>query len=226
MLHVPGRGCSTTRAFTLVELLVVTAIIGMTMAFVGPTIRSLSGAGNVNKAIGDVSGCLQSARAYAMATHTYVRVAVGKEAANAGSLNLASVFIAILSADGTLGAGTAADMSDSSKWPMLGKPLVLDNLLVDNNIVGTSTDTSKDVLPSSSDIPTFSRTVAGRSVSFNGGFIQFSPSGEARVILAQPARYIKIAMDKSSGALGQNPFILRLSGINGAVMVLRKGEGI
>jgi len=199
---------------------VVIAIMAMVMAFSGPAIQALSGAGSVNKAIGDVFGVLQNARAYAMATHTYVRVAVGKVDSNPGTANPATVFLTILSKDGTL------DVADMATWPTLGKPLVLDNFLVDDTIVGTSPDTKDDVLPSKSDISAFSRAVGGRNVSFNAGFIQFSPNGEARVTLAQPARYIKIAMDKPGAQSGRNPFILRLSGINGAVTVLRKGAGI
>jgi hypothetical protein len=183
----------------------------------------------VNKAIGDVSGHLQNARAYAMATHTYVRVAVAKVNANPGSVNPASVFLSIVSTDGTLDDGAATDMADTSKWATLGKALVLDNLLLYDMDI-TSPDTSGDAKPRSSDIPAFSRMVGGRSVSFTG-FIQFNPSGEARVMLAEPARYIKIAIDQPdpkdpSLARGRNPFILRLSGINGAVVALRKGEGI
>jgi len=198
--------------------------MAMVMAFSGPAIQALSGAGSVNKAIGDLSGILQSARACAMATHTYVRVAVGKVDSNPGTANPATVFLTMLSADGTLDAGT--DMANTSKWPALGKPLVLDNLLVDDAIAGTSPNTSGDVLPSSSKISTFIRAVGGQNVSFKAGFIQFSPNGEARVSLTEPARYIKIAMDKPGVQSGRNPFILRLSGINGTVKVLRKGEGI
>jgi len=230
---VPGR--KPSRAFSLVELLVVIAVIALLAALSGPAIRSIAGAGTVNKAIGDLSGHLQNARAYAMATHTYVRVAIAPNGVTttSGSLNPASMFLSLVSTDGTLDAVSANDMANSTnspKWATLGKALVLDNLLLYDTINGSSPNTSADTKPSDSDIPDFARNVGGRSVNFTG-CIQFDPAGEARVEVSNPTRYIKIAIDKpspsdASTGLGQNPFILRLSGINGAVMVLRKGEGI
>jgi len=71
-----------------------------------------------------------------------------------------------------------------------------------------------------------SRSVPGRGeVSFTG-VVQFGPGGEARVGFDEPSRHIKIAMDQplpTGGAesMKKNPFILRLSGVNGAISVLR-----
>jgi len=231
-------------AFTLVELLVVISIIALLTGLSGPAIRTLSGAGTVNKAIFDFSGTLQVARAYAMANHTYVRVAIAETNA---SNTVRLVILSLYSADGTLSAGSAtpaaSDMANPTMWPALGKALSLDNLSIYDVINGASPDTSNDIPPSQTlSSITFSRRVAADTPTFKG-IIQYSPSGEAAVLQSLsaasiPNRYIKIAMDQPAPGnaslpisgqgqkLPQQQFILRVSGVNGSVAILRKGEGI
>jgi hypothetical protein len=55
-------------------------------------------------------------------------------------------------------------------------------------------------------------------------FVQFDPSGEARVNTTELARNIKIGLDKPAPQGGKNPFILRLSGMNGTIVVIRKED--
>ena len=228
------------RGFSLVELLVVMTIIGILSAMSGPLISSLTGAGTVNKAIFDFSGTLQVARAYAMANDTYVRVAISET-----SDHSQVVVLPLYSADGTLSAGSAnpaaGDMADPALWPAMSKPLTLENLGIFNAINAASPATASDALPSDS-AAGFSRTLAGAAIAFQW-VIQFTPSGEAAVLTSYsatpaPARYIKIAMDRPAPAntsiplsslnssAPQKQFILRLSGVNGSVSILRKGEGI
>lgn len=223
------RGAS---AFSLVELLVVVGIISILLVMgAGPALNSISGAGSVNRAITDVSGSLEFARAHAMANNTYVRVAIATLGSSATSPGPRTVLITIASADGTLETASATDMQNPERWPMLGRPQVLDNILVFDSIDGSTPDTSSDRLPSESVIPSFSRNVGGGSSPDFQYFIQFSPNGEAGIGHAYPERHVKLAFDQPNpGDIGsprdQNPFILRLSGINGTVTLLRKGEGI
>ena len=174
-----------------------------------------------------------------MANHTYVRVAIA-ETLNPTRL----VILPLYSADGTLSAGsaspTASDMANAAAWPALSRPITLENLGIFNVINAVAPTTGSDALPSDSSA-TFSRTIAGTSISFKW-VLQFTPSGEVAVLqslsdASAPARYIKIAVDRPSPvdptspmsaneAAPQKQFILRLSGINGSVAILRKGEGI
>lgn len=62
------------RAFTLVELLVVVAVISVVLAFAVPAITSLTRARGVDRAVAEVASLLELARAEAMATRSYVYV--------------------------------------------------------------------------------------------------------------------------------------------------------
>jgi prepilin-type N-terminal cleavage/methylation domain-containing protein len=75
-------------AFTLVELLVVVAIILVLMALLAPAFNALKGAGTLGKSAYDIVGILENARAYAMANRTYVYVGFQEvDASNAESAN-------------------------------------------------------------------------------------------------------------------------------------------
>ncbi|PAW78164.1 MAG: hypothetical protein B9S32_08190 [Verrucomicrobia bacterium Tous-C9LFEB] len=224
---IPSR-CRPSRAFSLVELLTVIAVIAVMTAASGPALQALKSSGGVNKAITETSRTLEYARIYAMSTHTYVRVGIGQTAISGGNLTPATVLIAIYSVDGTLDADTTTSMTDSTKWRPLMKPVIMDNLTVSNSLSVTKTlDSSDYTSPDQTDIPhpvTFKAGDRG-SVSCNA-FIQFNPNGEARVVRGEPARFIDLGVDKPGSQSGTNPFLIRMSGLNGNISILRKGEGI
>ena len=71
------RKATTSRkqsAFTLMELMLVIAIMVIVAAFIAPAFTSIKGAGDVTGAIYNIGGLLEQARSYAMANHTYVWV--------------------------------------------------------------------------------------------------------------------------------------------------------
>lgn len=221
--------CLKASAFSLIELLSVLGIIAILSMVAGPAIRSLKGAGDVNQAIADSSRFLELARLHAMANNTYVRVAIAPIPASGGRMTDGTMLVAMNSADGTLGADES--LGDPSKWPMIGRPLILENLVIDDKL--DTPLTTADVTPSGANvqggtlITPISRPVPGQGsspVAFSS-FIQFSPSGESRVARDEPARNIKLGFQQSVGSQG-NPFILRLSGSNGRVSILRKEDGI
>src|SRR5438874_9028262 len=67
------------RAFTLLEMLVVMAIIALLMVLVAPAFTSLKSAGDVTGAAYTVKGVLDQARTYAMANNTYTWVGFYEE---------------------------------------------------------------------------------------------------------------------------------------------------
>jgi prepilin-type N-terminal cleavage/methylation domain-containing protein len=66
-------------AFTLAELLVVTAIIGSLMVLVAPAFTSIKSAGDVTSAAYTIRDALEQARNYAMANNTYVWIGFFEE---------------------------------------------------------------------------------------------------------------------------------------------------
>jgi prepilin-type N-terminal cleavage/methylation domain-containing protein len=65
--------------FTLVELLVVTAILGILMGLVAPALSALKGAADLTNTAETVKDALEHARNYAMANNTYVWVGLYEE---------------------------------------------------------------------------------------------------------------------------------------------------
>lgn len=226
---ISSQGGKSRRGFTLIELLTVMTIMAILGAVTVPALRSLLSAGKVNKAATGLSQTLELARVYAMANSTYVRVVISEMPVGSGRTTPTLVALTLYSAEGS----EAGDMSKSEEWPTLGKPLVLDNLKMFDTLNASKPDTRLDVTPAGTNVQgtrlaDFTRRIPGLgtgSLTF-ASTIQFNPSGEATVCEDEPARYIKIAIDQPSGqngstALEKNPLIVRLSGTNGSISVLR-----
>jgi prepilin-type N-terminal cleavage/methylation domain-containing protein len=218
-------------AFSLIELLAVMAIVVALSAVSVPAIQSVKGGSTVNKAMADLSSTLELARTHAMANRTYVRVLLAEVPASGNRILPQLIALPIYAANGT----SAGDMTLVADWPALSKPLVLDDLKVFDTLNGSApVNTSADVTPMGNNVQgakmaNVLRQVPGRGGVTFSGVIQFAPTGEARVSFEEPARHIKLAIDQpqSGNAVEgrkKNPFILRLSGMNGSIRILRAGE--
>jgi len=75
----------STSAFTLVELMVVIAVMTILMALIAPAFTSLKSAGDVTSAAYIIKGVLEQARTYAMANNTYTWVGFYEEATTAST---------------------------------------------------------------------------------------------------------------------------------------------
>src|SRR6266568_9146336 len=74
-----GRRGDRSRAFTLIEMLVVMAIIAILMVLLAPAFTSLKSAGDVTGAAYTIKGALDTARTYAKANNTYTWVGLYEE---------------------------------------------------------------------------------------------------------------------------------------------------
>lgn len=216
------------RGFSLIELLAVMAILATLSAVTIPAVQSLRGSGSVNRAISDLSGALEMARVHAMANRTYVRVLFASLPAGNGRVNPSTLVLMVYAADGST---HNADMTDPATWPSQSRPLVLDNLGISDSLQGAGgLSTTSDATPSGGNVtgdmmPAFQRKVSSFGQVTFDQVIQFGPNGEARVGFDQPSRHISLGLAQM-GANGEasrveNAFILRLSGVNGSINVLR-----
>jgi prepilin-type N-terminal cleavage/methylation domain-containing protein len=227
--HRPRKSLS---GFTLVELLTVVAIVLILSAASNWAIQSLSSAGTVDRAISDLSESIDFARTYALANHTYVRAVFAQVPATSARPAPTTLVILISPVSGELDAANdTLNMADPSKWPTVAHPIMLSNLLMNGALNATEPDTTQDAIPNQSDMvsttASFTRKVG--TISPDPTFsscVQVSPAGEIQVLQGTPVRFIKMAFDKPTPQNGVNPFIVRVSGINGSVNILRKENGI
>jgi prepilin-type N-terminal cleavage/methylation domain-containing protein len=93
------------RAFSLIELLVVLAIMAILIAGAALSFRGINNSGKFNKAVDEISGILEQGRAYAVAQNTYVWVVLYQNIpANNGPLEV------------YIGAFTSSDGTDPFNW--------------------------------------------------------------------------------------------------------------
>ncbi len=131
-------------AFTLVELLVVMAIIVAMMVLIVPAFTSINGGNDLTKATYDIASTFDQARAYAMANKTYVFVGFEEvddsvsssvsPQVSTGTTPYGRVAVAVVAskdgtkhyADATSGQGSdwQANYKDSSKPEYLGGHLI------------------------------------------------------------------------------------------------------
>jgi prepilin-type N-terminal cleavage/methylation domain-containing protein len=139
---LPIFRAGVARAFTLVELLVVMAVIVVLIGITVPAFNSLNSSQGFTSAISGITTSLEQGRAYAMANNTYVYVGIGEFLATESSSatprtagNGQIVVATVASRDGTRGydPSTITDSSWATYYAK-GAPLqAIDKLKVYDN---------------------------------------------------------------------------------------------
>src|SRR5215813_6399519 len=125
--------------FTLLELLIVLAIVGLLLVLITPMFTSIKGGTDVTSAAYTIKGVLDTARTYAKANNTYTWVGFFEEDASSASTNPATagpgrvVMSIVASKDGSniyrSVASPAADIDpNGTKLLQVGKLIKLENM--------------------------------------------------------------------------------------------------
>lgn len=88
--HAVSARCNRRRAFTLIELMMVIAIMVLLTVLLVPAFNSLKGSGDITNAAYAISGALEQGRNHAMANNTYVWVGFYEEDATSSVPTLAT----------------------------------------------------------------------------------------------------------------------------------------
>lgn len=206
-MRSPRTGSHEHRGFSLVELLVVMAILAFVAAMSVPAISGLTQGSTMNKNLLVLSGVLEQARQHAISKNTYVWVVLSLPA----SVNDPVKVGQIASRDGTdvlAWSSAPQSLASSSVLEMVGRPQELHLVKIEN-----STRPDAGVALANVNIQ------EGSGLRYTKA-IQFTPTGEARVS-SSVARYIDVAMLQSAGT-SPNQGILRIAGLTGRTSVRRE----
>ncbi len=222
------------RGFSLVELLVVMAIIAVLAGAMGPAFNAFMGAGGLAKAAGDISSTMQLARAYAMSKNTYVYVGIQEvdavqPTASDGTGRL--VVAAVASKGGTRATDFTNGVVAISKAQMLNGAHLTNtsSLSVEGNMKRPSADLDMSSTTAHANFQ-FSWPIGGTAKYSFARVIEFDPQGVARVQKTASGSSsvdpcIEIALVPARGntvsAANANLASIQINGITGATRIFR-----
>lgn len=227
--NFPPRG-AVSKAFSLVELLTVIAVMSLLVSVAVPAVTSLAKGNQMNQSLIEIAGTLDQARQYAIAHNTYVWAAFRPNPAGASGDELSVVLLA--SKTGT----------DPSPWAnygtvpnaqidLLGRVRTFPQIRLEEAgtfgesqipaLVGKSTVTAANTPSENTAVFGIRLPGATAPVDFTRA-IQFTPSGEARVA-ASVIDTIEFGLHPTRGSVADkhNVAVLRVNGLTGQTAVFR-----
>jgi prepilin-type N-terminal cleavage/methylation domain-containing protein len=140
-------------AFTLIELVVVIAIIALLTAFLVPALTTLKGANDLTSAAYVIKGVLEQTRTYARVNNTYAWVGFYEENGSIASTNPPTpgsgrlVLSSVASTDGTTVYSSTPGAIDPARLTQVAKLVRIDNLHLPLLAIGTGTGETFDTRP-------------------------------------------------------------------------------
>lgn len=240
--RLPGFAAREREAFSLTELLLVTAITATLMGLAAPALTAFKGAGDLTRAAYDIAGSLESARSYAIARNTYVWVGFFEEGAFSADPGIAGtgeiVVAAVASRDGTKiydPAGFAALPGDAIV--PINRRMKIANIRLKTLPGGSGTGGDFEGRPAveggGAQIGDISPGTGSRTPFVAGPYtfskvIEFNPRGEARVNNESSPlqRVIEIGLQRAHGASADaanaNVAAIQVTGVAGNVKIYRR----
>lgn len=197
-------------AFSLLELLIVIALLILVMALTTPALVNIAQGQGMKRAIGDVSGIVEQARSEAMATSTWTWVGLSQQ--NAGPQS-ELVVVLVASLDGT------ANMSQTN-LRMISRPMRIQNVKVLPSLTHWGQDVDGTV-PLAGSTFGFSQTIQGKLIAFDGTVLGFNSRGEASLGDGAVPVWIEIGLRELRGTteIPDKTASIRVSGFSGQVDV-------
>jgi prepilin-type N-terminal cleavage/methylation domain-containing protein len=140
-------------AFTLVELVVVIAIIALLTGLLVPVFTNLKGANDLTSAAFTLKGVLEQARTYARTNNTYVWVGFYEENGSIPSANPPVtgsgrvVLSSVAARDGTTVYGSSPGPIDPTRLIQIARLIKIDNLHLSLLAIGSGTGDTLDTRP-------------------------------------------------------------------------------
>ncbi|SDT93979.1 prepilin-type N-terminal cleavage/methylation domain-containing protein [Verrucomicrobium sp. GAS474] len=240
-----GRG-----GFSLVELMVVIALVALVTLFAVPSVRTLVSAGRFTSDLAAMGGAIEQARAYAIGADTYVWLGLFEEDGAAPSAKPARpgvgriVVSVVASRDGTKIYDAARPAPLNPDRLLQVNPLlrIAAHLTVYPDGTGTSSDQGKtfearpavsgsrigDTLPAAPSATSFPYPLSGAPQYTFVKSLQFNPAGEMKInndtAGFQPITEIglKPAHGNAVDAASSDLAAVHVAGLTGAVRIYRR----
>ena len=152
-LHFDDPLIRGRKAFTLLELLIVVAVVGLLLALIAPAFTTIKGGTDVTSAGYTIKGVLDTARTYAKANNTYTWVGFFEEDVSQPSTNPPTpgvgrvVMSIVASMNGTNVYGLGNGTIDPTKLAQIGKLVKIESVhlplfaVCQSNCTGDTFDT-------------------------------------------------------------------------------------
>jgi len=245
---VNNQRLRATSGFTLVELLVVVAIMAILLSILIMSISGVKGSRDLAKAVYDIQGVLEQARTTAMSTGTYTWVGFFEEdPSTPGTAGTGQLVISVISsAAGSNLDPVSSPVSTLPATDSAGRPLLVqvNKLIRVPNVHLAAVSTTLVTRPAITGTPTANYQVGGGSFPNTTTFyypvtatsssaaqytfnqiIQFNPQGDATRIGDYPTPVMEIGLLPTRGhtlpATPTNAAVIQVAGIGGQVLTYR-----